>query len=143
MSPCQYRKKQFEWQWFSLQKPWRPENKWYIFFTCLRKELSTTIFYPVKISFKNKEEIENEEEVKNKGRLRKFAISRPILKEWLDYVSKQKENDQRRNLATLGKRKEHSKQTYGLIKLAFLLILSFLNYVWQLKQKAYHCVMWF
>lgn len=40
------------------------------------------------------------------------------------------------NLHNQERKKEHTKQTYGLIKLAFLLILSFPNYFWQLKQKS-------
>ena len=47
-------------------------------------------------------------------------------------------------LRTPGSKTEQGKDwKYGYIQCIFLLHLSFLHHIWQLKQKLYHYMIWF
>lgn len=57
--------------------------------------------HSAKISFRNEGKVKT---LSEEGTLRELATSRPTVKGWVKEFSKQKRNDERRNLGTLGRK---------------------------------------
>ena len=79
---------------------------WHIFQVLKEKNCQPRILYPVKIFFRNETEIRT---FSDEGKLRGY-VARSTLREWLRKFSKQKGNDERRNLGMLGRKKEKWKE---------------------------------
>lgn len=98
----------------------KSRRKWNNIFQLLKeRNCQPRILHLVKISFRNETEIKTfSKKKKKKGKLRGYVANISTLKRWLRNFSKQKENDERRNLGMLG-RKTNGKSKIRLNVFSF------------------------